>query len=98
MSHRLDRYDAQADLDAALAAMPTYAASSAMQVTAWALAAVHGEPDAETGDVPVIAPAVAADGYWLLSADQDAPSPLVLPAGVVAISPLFAGMVKPVSA
>ena len=92
MTYRLDRYDTQADLDAALAGKPTYAASSAMQVTAYAQLAVYGEPDPETGEVPVITPAVVAEGCWLLSADAAAPSPLVLPDGVAAISPLFAGM------
>lgn len=96
MSYRLNHYDTQAELDAVMAAMPTHAASSAMQVTAWAQAAVYGAPDPTTGEVPVIAPAVAADGCWLLSVDERAPVPLVLPVGVVAVSPLFAGMAVPV--
>lgn len=98
MTYRLDRYDTQAELDAVLAAMPTFAASTAMQVTAYVQVVVYSEPDPETGEVPVVAPAMLADGYWLLSADPDAPSPLVLPEGVVAVSPLFAGMAEPVSA
>lgn len=95
MTYRIDRFDTQEDLNAALAEMPTYAASRAMQVTAYEQVAEYGEPDPETGEADMIVPAILADGFWLLRADPEGVDPLALPQGLVAISPLFAGMAEP---
>lgn len=39
--------------------------------------AVHGEPDPETGDTPLITPAVVADGHWMIVV-TDGPDPDLL--------------------
>ena len=83
----LERYDTQEALDAALAAYPAHASSSAMQVTAFAQVAEYGEADPETGEAELLSPAIVSDGYWLLVAG---PEPLVLPEGVVAVDRVFA--------
>lgn len=88
----LIRFDSEADRSAFIAEMPTHASSTAMAVTAFEQVAEYGEPDPETGETEIITPAIEADGYWLLKADDAGTDPLVLPDGVVAISPVFMGM------
>ena len=62
-----------------------------MVVTAYIKQAVQpdydeqGEPIPDTGE-----PAEIAPGYWVLLIDAVAAPPITLPAGVVAISPIYA--------
>lgn len=88
----LMRFDSEAERDAVLAQIPTHASSTAMAVTAFEQVAAYDEPDPETGEVEAAAPAIMADGYWLLMADEAGADPLEMPEGIVAISPVFMGM------
>lgn len=96
MSYRLDRFDTAQDRADFIASLKKHPTSIAAIVWAYTQLAEYGEPNPETGEVELIAPAETDPGYWLLIADQEAASPLVLPEGIVGLNRLFAGMETPI--
>lgn len=93
MRYTLARFDDEIAATAGLGSLASDA-SQTLVVTAYAQLPVYGGPD-EAGEVAELSPAVIADGYWLLYADEAGSEPLILPQGIEAISPVFAGMENP---
>tara|TARA_R110002020_G_scaffold343819_6_gene558211 strand:- start:3892 stop:4185 length:294 start_codon:yes stop_codon:yes gene_type:complete len=96
MKYRLAKFDDAVAAHVALGGLVDDP-SRALQVTAFAQCEILGPPDPETGAVPILAPAVLTDGFWVLFADPDGDETIVLPPGLAAIAPLFAGMNMPVA-